>query len=201
MRTPWVHPKKTSFLKEPWRRLGSLTSTPVTKFPFYLQPSSYHNSTHLASYLVSRGAMRGEKGSQVTEHHGAFSAVTHAVNLKRKQNPCGWKMAPSSVQFSSVQSLSCVWLFATPWIAARQASLSITSSWSSLKLTSIESVMPSSHLILDRPLGSQAKNSAENSCSVASLPFPHAGNSAFQFSPYCVFEACELQPWQAKSCK
>ena len=50
--------------------------------------------------------------------------------------------------FSSVQSLSRVWLFATPWIAARQAFLSITNSWSSLKLMSIESVMPSSHLIL-----------------------------------------------------
>ena len=58
----------------------------------------------------------------------------------------------SSVQFSSVQSLSRVWLFATPWIAEHQASLSITISWSSLKLTSIESVMPSSHLILCRPL-------------------------------------------------
>ena len=49
---------------------------------------------------------------------------------------------------SSVQSLSHVWLFATPWIAACQASLSITNSQSSLRLTSIESVMPSSHLIL-----------------------------------------------------
>ena len=48
----------------------------------------------------------------------------------------------------SVQSLSHVWLFATPWIAAHQASLSITNSRSSLKLMSIESVMPSSHLIL-----------------------------------------------------
>ena len=57
-----------------------------------------------------------------------------------------------SVQFSLVQSLSRVWLFATPWIAARQASLSITISRSSLKLTSIESVVPSSHLILYRPL-------------------------------------------------
>ena len=55
-------------------------------------------------------------------------------------------------QFSSVQLLSRVWLFATPWIAARQASLSITNFWSSLILTSIESVMPSSHLILCRPL-------------------------------------------------
>ena len=51
-------------------------------------------------------------------------------------------------QFSSVQSLSRVWLFATPWIAARQASLSITNSRSLLKLMPIESVMPSSHLFL-----------------------------------------------------
>ena len=55
-------------------------------------------------------------------------------------------------QFSSVQSLSRVRLFATPWVAARQASLSITNSRSSLRLTSIEPVMPSSHLILCRPL-------------------------------------------------
>ena len=53
---------------------------------------------------------------------------------------------------SSVQSLSHVQLFATPWIAARQASLSITNTQSSLKLTSIELVMPSSHLILCHPL-------------------------------------------------
>ena len=57
-----------------------------------------------------------------------------------------------SVQFSSVQSLSRVRLFVTPWITASQASLSITNSRSSLRLTSIESVMPSSHLILGRPL-------------------------------------------------
>ena len=55
-------------------------------------------------------------------------------------------------QFSSVQSLSRVRPFATPWTTARQASLSITNSRSSLKLTSIESVMPSSHLILCHPL-------------------------------------------------
>ena len=57
-----------------------------------------------------------------------------------------------SVQLSSVQLLSCVWLFATPWIAARHASLSATNSRSLLKLMPIESVMPSSHLILCRPL-------------------------------------------------
>ena len=52
------------------------------------------------------------------------------------------------IQFSSVQSFSRVQLFATPWMAARQAFLSITNSWSLLKLMSIESVMPSNHLIL-----------------------------------------------------
>ena len=57
-----------------------------------------------------------------------------------------------SFKFSSVQSLSRVWLFATPWIAARQASLSITNSRSPFKLMSIELVMPSSRLILCRPL-------------------------------------------------
>ena len=55
-------------------------------------------------------------------------------------------------KFSSVRWLSRVWLFATPWIAARQASLSITNSRSSLRLMCIELVMPSSHLILCRPL-------------------------------------------------
>ena len=58
----------------------------------------------------------------------------------------------TSVQFSSVESLSCVWVFATPWITAHQASLSITNSWSLPKLMSIELVMPSSHLILCHPL-------------------------------------------------
>ena len=57
-----------------------------------------------------------------------------------------------NIQFNSVQSLSRVWLFTTPWITARQASLSNTISQSSLRLTSIESVMPSSHLILCCPL-------------------------------------------------
>ena len=55
-------------------------------------------------------------------------------------------------QISSVQSLSRVWLFLTPWTVAHQASLSITNSWSLLKIMSIMSVMPSSHLILRRPL-------------------------------------------------
>ena len=68
----------------------------------------------------------------------------------------GWKITPlrdvKAFQFSSVQSFSRVQLIATPWIAALQASLSITNSQSLLKLMSIELVMPSSHLILCRPL-------------------------------------------------
>ena len=55
------------------------------------------------------------------------------------------------VRFSSVQSLSRVQLFAIPWTAARQASLTITNSWSLLKLLSVELVMPSNHLILCCP--------------------------------------------------
>ena len=56
------------------------------------------------------------------------------------------------VQLGSVQSFSCVRLFGTPWTAARQASLSITNSQSLLKFMSIESVMPTNHLILCHPL-------------------------------------------------
>ena len=69
------------------------------------------------------------------------SDVTDKINNRKKQ-PI----------FSSVQSLSRVWLFATPWTAACQASLSITNSWSPPRSMSIESVMPSNHLILYRPL-------------------------------------------------
>ena len=60
----------------------------------------------------------------------------------------GYLFSSLWIQFSSVQSLSHIWLFATPWTAARQASLSITNSRSLLKLMSIKLVMPSNHLIL-----------------------------------------------------
>ena len=73
-------------------------------------------------------------------------------NMKSKATDKGGFSWLCTLQFSSVQSLSHVWLFATPWIAAHQASLSITNSQSLLKPLSIESVMPSSHLILCRPL-------------------------------------------------
>ena len=77
-----------------------------------------------------------------------------SVEKKMLYSRTVWKPTTFGFQrhFSSVQSLSRVWLFATPWTAARQASLSITNSRSLFRFTSIESVMSSSHLILCRPL-------------------------------------------------
>ena len=72
-------------------------------------------------------------------------ATLFTVEISCFQSPAYWGA-------SSVQSLSSVWLFATPWTAARQASLSITNSQSLLKLMFIELVMPSNHFILCRPL-------------------------------------------------
>ena len=65
---------------------------------------------------------------------------------------CSLRYFADVIQFSSVHSLSRVWLFATSWTAARQASLSITNSQSLLKLMSIDLVMPSNYLTLCRPL-------------------------------------------------
>ena len=83
--------------------------------------------------------------------------------------------------FSLVQSLSCVWLFVTPWIAARQASLSITNFRNSLRLTSIESVMPSSHLILWRPLLPCPQSLP------ASEFFPNESTLCMRWPNYCSF--------------
>ena len=82
-----------------------------------------------------------------------YTAITeNSMNIsqKIKNRTAIWSCHP--IGFSSVQSVSRIWLFATPWIAARQASLSITNSHSLLKLMPIESVMPSSQLILCCPL-------------------------------------------------
>ena len=71
------------------------------------------------------------------------------IGKRRRRQRVRWLDGiTDSVQFSSVQSLSCVLVFTTPWTAALQASLFITNSWSSPKLMSIESMMPSNHLIL-----------------------------------------------------
>ena len=85
---------------------------------------------------------RGRKESDTAEQLNKTELKINDNNNKHTVN---------NKSFSSVQLLSRVWLFATPWTTARQASLSITNSRSSLKLISIKSVMPSSHLILCCP--------------------------------------------------
>ena len=78
---------------------------------------------------------------------------THYFTVARSKRIIELYFLPTWKQIVFViQSLSRVWLFVTPWTAACQASLSFTNSWSSLKLMSIESVMPPNHLIFCRPL-------------------------------------------------
>ena len=86
-----------------------------------------------------------------------------------------------SVAFRSDQSLSHVQLFATPWIAARQASLSITNSQSSLRPMSIESVIPSSHLILLPPIPPSIRVFSNES--IICMRWPKYCSSSFSISP------------------
>ena len=92
-----------------------------------------------------------EKKSIVTESGVRLKEMLLAVVTLGTSRPVRLGLR-NVTQFSSVQSLSHVQLFATPWTTARQASLSITNSLSLPKLISIESVMPSNHLILCHPL-------------------------------------------------
>ena len=85
------------------------------------------------------------------ESHGQRSLAGYSP-LGCKESDRTEQLTLTVYQFSSVQSLSHVWLFVTPWTVAHQASLSITNSWSPPKLMSIELAMPSNHLILRRPL-------------------------------------------------
>ena len=97
--------------------------------------------------------------------------------------------------FSSVQSLSCVQLLVTPWIAARQASLSITNSQSSLKLTSIKSVMPSRHLIFCHPLFPSAPKSLPASESFPMSQLFTWGGQSTGVSPLASFLPKNTQEW------
>ena len=116
-----------------WKWLSDFT------FTFHFHELEKETATH-SSVLAWRIPGTGEPG-------GLPSMGSHRVRLD-------WSnlAAAAGYKVSSVQSLRCVRLFATPWITARQASLSITNSWSLCKLMSIELVMPSSHLILCHPL-------------------------------------------------
>ena len=104
--------------------------------------------------------------------------------MKRKGNQL---TASVHKQSQSIQSLSYVRLFAAPWNAARQASLSITNSWSLLKLMSIESVMPSNHLILCCPLlllpSSLPSIRVFSSESVLHIRWPKYWSFSFSISP------------------
>ena len=114
--------------------------TPRTASP---PGSSVHGN--LQARILEWVAMPSSRGS---------SPPRDGICLEADSLPLSHLDAPSplSVQFSSAQSLSRVCLFATPWTAARQASLSITNSLSLHKLMSIKLAMPSNHLILCRPL-------------------------------------------------
>ena len=100
---------------------------------------------------------------------------------------------------SSVQSLSCVRLFVTPWIAACQASLSITNSCSFLKLMSIESVMPSNDLILCRPLLLQLSISPSirvfSNESALHIRWPNYWSFSFSISPSNEYSDCFPLGW------
>ena len=93
--------------------------------------------------------MKEKSGEYQGKLMGQCSRVCSQGKLAPHQvTSMSWTFSHSIYSVSSVQSPSHVWLFATPWITAPQASLSITNSWSSPKLMCIESVMPSSHFIL-----------------------------------------------------
>ena len=136
------------------------------KFPFASDPNS-GSFCWLSWHKVGRPLLRAKLGELSTKHLSPCwwplrDEMFGQLTWKRKGRALrggkgwGWQLSQERRKglesFSSVQSLSRVWLFATPWITAHQASLSITNSRSSLKLISIESVMPSSHLILCHPL-------------------------------------------------
>ena len=130
--------------------------------------TSYDQAQHQALYL----------GNHIQSSHKTFNrSKQRSKKVRQLSRIC-----------SSVQSLSHVHLFATPWAAACQASLSITNSWSLLKLMSIKSVTPSNHLILCRPLlflpsifPSIRVSSNE---SVLRIRWPKYWSFSFNISPY-----------------
>ena len=115
------------------------------------------------------------------------SQVTHAHNYNRECSLTSSYVIAFNTQFSSFHLLSHVWLFVTTWTAAHQASLSITNSWSLLKLMSIESVMPSNHLILCHPLFLQPSIFPSirvfSSESVLCIRWPKDWSFSFSISP------------------
>ena len=118
-------------------------------FSFYISLSNEHSK--LISFRMDWLDLLAVQGTlkSLLQHHSSKQS-NNKYNTYKKY------------QFSSVQSLSRVRLFVTPWSAAHQASLSITNSWSLFMLMSIESVMPSNHLILCRPPSPPALNLSQH---------------------------------------
>ena len=132
-----------------------------SRFSFYVWMSNFPSTIYWRDYALPILCFSHSCEDQLTVDVWMYIWALCTVPLICKPHYARVKLFPllswlyqsSSVQLlSSVQSLSRVQLFATPWITACQASLSITYSQSSLRFMSIESVMPSSHLILCRPL-------------------------------------------------
>ena len=116
-----------------------------------LRPHGLHSPWNSPGQNTGVGSLSLLQGIFPTQ--GSNPGLPHCGRILYQLSHKGNSSSPHSVlQFRSAQSLRRVRLFATPWTAANQASLSITSSRSLLKLMSIESVMPSNHLFLCRPL-------------------------------------------------
>ena len=144
--------KRSWHVKSEWEQQWSISVHQDHAKPIFFQTACVFN---LLAYMEWYQGWSFALSKRYT--HLAFIQMTKRGTLPTSKYEPGKTKTPSSnrnreAQFSSVQSLSRVRLFASPWIAARQASLLITNSRSSSKLRSIESVMPSSHLILCHPL-------------------------------------------------
>ena len=126
----------------------------------HLLPESTQTHVHRVSYAIQPShplSSPSPLALNLSQHQGLFKWVSSSsgdqgIGVLASTSVLPMNTQDWSSQLNSVQPLSRVWLFATPWIAARQASLSITNSQSLLKLMSIELVMPPNHLILCCPL-------------------------------------------------
>ena len=129
-----------------WEQFSFLNLVIKTLIASGVIPTGTSRNNVLPVFWVSLSPGKLTQKFKIKPLHQSYH--THKKNIALVYS----RIFPGFFSFSSVQLLSRVWLFVTPWTAARQNSLSIASSWSLLKLMSIQSVMPFSHLILCRPL-------------------------------------------------
>ena len=144
------HTKEPRYPKQSWERIMELAeSTCLTTLKIYSHHEKYGTGTKQKYRLTEQHRKPRDRLTYLSATY--LWQKRQEYTTERRQ--CLQQVVLEKLdQFSSVHSLSRVWLFATPWTTACQASLSITNSWSVLKLMSIKSVMPSRHLNLCRPL-------------------------------------------------